>query len=130
MILNLNRHNTIKERAKIIKHENLAGVMLYSIDTDDFLGVSRDLFHKKYPLLKFINEALDRKIPFPTTITSTTQITQLTSTPSPKNSSIILSSITSLKIATRKELFKPNSSASMTANVFFIGLILYLNYLL
>ncbi|XP_037027541.1 probable chitinase 2 [Bradysia coprophila] len=47
--------DTVQQKVRFVKEKNLAGVMLWSIDTDDFHG---DCFGESYPLLSAINREL------------------------------------------------------------------------
>lgn len=57
-------------KAQFILEENLAGIMFWSIDTDDFHG---ECFSEAYPLLATANRALGNPIPERTTINNSNE---------------------------------------------------------
>lgn len=54
LILNFNCHRSIKKKAEFIIERQLGGAMIWSLETDDFLGKYGD----KYPLLSTLNHVL------------------------------------------------------------------------
>lgn len=99
--MDYSRTSSIDEKLAYAKVKELGGVMLYTIDTDDFLGFSG----VKYPLLKGLN----REVPIPTTseppstsptaatseiTTSDTTTTTQAPTTTPSSSSFLAASFT------------------------------------
>lgn len=83
-----------------VKLWSLSGAMLYSIDTDDYLGTSG----VKYPLLKGINREFpittttEAPTTLPTTVpttptTTTTSTTETPTTAAPSSSSFLAASV-------------------------------------
>ena len=65
---------SLTEKAQYIKKMNLGGVMLWSIETDDFNGICGE----KYPLLKTLNSVLRNGPPVsPPLLSSTTEESSL-----------------------------------------------------
>ncbi|KAM3962177.1 chitinase-3-like protein 1 [Aphomia sociella] len=96
--LSFDNAESLVKKVEYGQNLSIAGVMVWSIETDDFHGVCGD---GDYPLLRAINNALGRDVATEQTTTSTTPLptssvssTTASSTPAPSTSGVTSTTVT------------------------------------
>lgn len=99
---------SIEEKVNYVKYNGLGGIMMWSVETDDFHGTCGE----KYPLLNTINRVLKGHNPSTTTTTNTVTSTtsDISSSTTPIVSNTTISASTSTTVASIGTSTVPSSS--------------------